>query len=64
MIFVLALMASAVQLYADFSGCMDIVEGVAELFGIKLDKNFDLPFSSQSTGGVLEKMARYAWCMV
>ena len=42
-------MASAVQLYADFSGCMDIVEGVAELFGIKLDKNFDLPFSSQST---------------
>ena len=49
LIFVLALMASAVQLYADFSGCMDIVEGVAELFGIKLDKNFDLPFSSQST---------------
>lgn len=49
LIFVLALMASAVQLYTDFSGCMDIVEGVAELFGIKLDKNFDLPFSSQST---------------
>lgn len=64
LIFVLALMASAVQLYADFSGCMDIVEGVAELFGIKLDKNFDLPFSSAEYGGVLEKMARYAWCMV
>lgn len=49
LVFVLALMASAVQLYADFSGCMDIVEGVAELFGITLDKNFDVPFSSKST---------------
>ena len=49
LVFVVALAGSAVQLYADFSGCMDIVEGVAELFGITLDKNFDLPFSSQST---------------
>lgn len=49
LVFVVALAASAVQLYADFSGCMDIVEGIAELFGIRLDKNFDLPFSSQST---------------
>ncbi len=49
LVFVVAIMGSAIQLYADFSGCMDIVEGVAELFGITLDKNFNVPFSSKST---------------
>lgn len=32
------------QIYADFSGCIDIVLGVAEILGIRLPENFDLPF--------------------
>jgi len=36
------------QLYADFSGCIDIARGSAELFGVSLPKNFDRPFSSHT----------------
>lgn len=35
-------------LYMDFSGCMDIVIGVSELFGIPLAENFCRPFSAAS----------------
>lgn len=34
------------QLYTDFSGCMDIVLGTSQCFGITLPENFNLPFSS------------------
>ena len=41
-------LASTFQLYADFSGCMDIAAGVSELFGIQIAKNFDHPFAARS----------------
>ena len=39
----------SVQIYADFTGGIDITIGIAESMGIKLAENFDRPFSSRST---------------
>lgn len=44
-----AVFASAFQLYMDFSGCMDIVRGTSQIFGVELDQNFQHPFFSTST---------------
>lgn len=38
----------AFQLYCDFSGCMNIVIGMAEVLGITLPDNFTSPFFSRS----------------
>lgn len=43
-----ALLLFPVQMYADFSGSMDIVIGTAELFGIHLPENFNSPFFSRT----------------
>lgn len=44
----LASVLYTVQIYMEFSGCMDIVAGSAELFGVSLAKNFKRPFFSVS----------------
>lgn len=41
---VLGVIAFAVQLYTDFSGCMDVVIGVSQILGIKLPENFNSPY--------------------
>ena len=40
----------AIQIYADFSGYMDIVAGFSEVLGIHLMENFKRPFLSRSLG--------------
>ena len=45
----IAILLYPLQMYADFSGCMDIVLGVSELFGIPLAENFNNPFFSRSS---------------
>lgn len=44
----IAVFLGAFELYADFSGCMDIVLGASEVFGINLEENFRQPFFSES----------------
>ena len=43
-----ATLCYAVQLYTDFSGCMDIITGTSQLFGIELPENFRAPFFSET----------------
>lgn len=48
LILVIATLFYAIQLYADFSGCMDIASGFSQILGIELDKNFKQPYFAQS----------------
>ncbi|MEG2250841.1 MAG: MBOAT family O-acyltransferase [Malacoplasma sp.] len=48
----IAVIGYTLQVYADFSGCMDIVIGISEMFGIKLPENFNTPFYSTSLSEV------------
>lgn len=47
-VFIVAIALYSIQIYADFSGCMDIVGGISETFGISLAKNFDHPYFSRT----------------
>ncbi len=47
-VLLLGTVLAAVQLYCDFSGCMDIAAGISQMFGIRLEKNFDHPFFAKS----------------
>ncbi len=44
----LAMLLYSIQLYADFSGGIDIVIGVSKLFGINMKENFDAPYLAQN----------------
>ena len=43
-----AAVAYTVQLYMEFSGCMDIVIGSGRMFGVTLPENFNQPFASRN----------------
>ena len=45
---IVAVLMYSIQLYMDFSGGMDVVTGVASLFGIELDQNFRRPYFATS----------------
>ncbi|MBE5881755.1 MAG: MBOAT family protein [Lachnospiraceae bacterium] len=45
---VVAVLLYSLQLYADFNGCVCIVKGASEMFGIRLVDNFDRPYFSGS----------------
>lgn len=42
------MLAYTIQIYFDFSGCIDIVRGISRMFGIDIAENFDRPFFSKS----------------
>lgn len=47
----LGVVAYSIQLYTDFSGCVDICRGVSGLFGVELVHNFHRPYLSRSIKG-------------
>lgn len=47
---IMAVLCFTIQLYAEFSGYIDIAFGAALIFGFTLPKNFDLPFIASSVG--------------
>lgn len=46
--YLFAMFAYAVQIYMEFSGCIDIVKGSAMMFGVKVSENFKQPFFATS----------------
>jgi Predicted membrane protein involved in D-alanine export len=44
----IAYMAFVIQLYTNFSGCIDIIMGICQIFGIEMPENFNSPFFSTS----------------
>ena len=44
----LSIIAFAIQIYFDFSGYSDMAIGLAQIFGMKFDENFNYPYISKS----------------
>lgn len=47
-IFLIAGILYSIQIYCDFSGCMDIIRGASECLGITLKENFKRPYFSKT----------------
>ena len=47
-IIVMAVILYTIQIYAEFSGCIDIVRGIGQIFGVTMAENFKRPFFSKS----------------
>lgn len=45
---VYGVLAYSIQMYADFSGGIDLVEGISELFGVQMAQNFRQPYFATS----------------
>jgi D-alanyl-lipoteichoic acid acyltransferase DltB (MBOAT superfamily) len=50
LVFLAAILFDAVQIYTDFTGYMDIVTGASQIFGVKLERNFNHPFFAKNVG--------------
>lgn len=48
MLYLVGLFFDVIQIYTDFSGYMDIMLGISQMFGIELEHNFDRPFFSRT----------------
>ena len=47
-VFIVGALAYTIQIYADFSGGMDIIGGAAEILGVNMPVNFERPYFSRS----------------
>ena len=47
-VMLVAVILYTIQIYAEFSGCIDIVRGTAQILGINMAENFKRPFFSKS----------------
>lgn len=45
---IIGVLLYAIQIYADFSGCIDIVLGVSKMYGVTVPENFESPFFSRN----------------